>query len=88
MDNITQKRPVCTGEPWLNLERVRDSPEILVEYPVVSLVLKFSAKGQLILKCPYGVFKSSKKNKEIFSRISALASKKRSNQKSSVRESK
>ena len=65
LDNITQKRPVCTGEPWLNLERVRDSPEILVEYPVVSLVLKFSAKGQLILKCPYGVFKSSK-NPTIF----------------------
>ena len=38
-------------------------------------------KGQLILKCPFGVFKSPKKNHEIFSRISALASKKRSNQK-------
>ena len=37
-------------------------------------------KGQLILKCPFGVFKSSKKN-EFFSRISALASKKMSNQK-------
>ena len=34
------------------------------------------AKGQLILKCPFGVFKSPKKT---FSRISALASKKRSN---------
>ena len=39
------------------------------------------AKGQLILKCPFGVFKSPKKPNEIFSRISALASKKRSNQK-------
>ena len=38
-------------------------------------------KGQLILKCPFGVFKSSKKTNEIFSRISALASKKRSNKK-------
>ena len=38
------------------------------------------AKGHLISKCPFGVFKSPKKN-EIFSRISALASKKRSNQK-------
>ena len=40
----------------------------------------FSFKGQLFFKCPFGVFKSSKNN-EIFSRISALASKKRSNQK-------
>ena len=32
-------------------------------------------KGQLILKCPFGVFKSPKKTIEIFSRISALASK-------------
>ena len=37
------------------------------------------AKGQLILKYPFGVFKSPKKTTEIFSRISALASKKRSN---------
>jgi hypothetical protein len=33
-------------------------------------------KDQLILKCPFGVFKSPKKTKDIFSRISALASKK------------
>ena len=39
------------------------------------------AKGQLILKCPFGVFKSSKKTNEIFSRISGLASKKGSSQK-------
>ena len=39
------------------------------------------AKGQLILKCPFGVFKSPKKPTKFFSRISALASKKRSNQK-------
>ena len=45
-------------------------------------------KGQLILKCPFGVFKSTKKNNKILVRISALASKKRSNQKSTVRESK
>ena len=37
-------------------------------------------KGQLILKCPFGVFKSSTKN-EIFSRISSLTSNKGSNQK-------
>ena len=45
-------------------------------------------KGQLISKCHFGVFKSPKKTNEIFVRISALASKKRSNQKSSLRESK
>ena len=38
--------------------------------------------GELISKCPFGVFKSPKKP-TIFSRISALASKKRSNQKKS-----
>ena len=40
-----------------------------------------TVKGQLILKCPFGVFKSPKKTNKCFSRISALASKKRSNQK-------
>ena len=39
-----------------------------------------STKGQLILKGIFGVFKSTKAN-EIFVRISALSSKKRSNQK-------
>jgi hypothetical protein len=42
-------------------------------------------KGQSISKCPFGVIKSSKKTMELFSRISALVSKKRSNQKSSVK---
>ena len=39
--------------------------------------------GQLILNCPIGVFKSTKKKKKKknFARISALASKKRSNKK-------
>ena len=45
-------------------------------------------KGQLISKCPFGVFKSSKKTNEFFPRISALNYKKRPDQKSSVRESK
>ena len=45
-------------------------------------------KGQLISKCPFGVFKSPKKTTTSSSRISALASKKRSNQKSSLRKSK
>ena len=35
-----------------------------------------SAKGQLISKCPFVVFKSTKKTNEIFVSISALASKK------------
>ena len=54
---------------------------------VISFVFSIT-KGQLILKYPFGVFKSPPKIHEIFSRISALASTKRSNQKSSVRESK
>ena len=51
--------------------------------------LHFS-KGQLISKCPFGVFESSKKQQNFCKDfwLSALASKKRSNQKSSVRESK
>ena len=40
-----------------------------------------STKGQLISNCPFGAFKSTKKTNEIFVRISALASKKRSIQK-------
>ena len=47
-----------------------------------------NCNGQLISKCPFGIFKSSKKKQRNFSMISALASKKRSNKKSSVRESK
>ena len=43
-----------------------------------------TAKGQLISKCPFGFFKSSKKPTKFFSRISALTFKKRSNQKSSA----
>ena len=43
----------------------------------LKIVLKLrAAKGQLILKCPFGVFKSTNKN-----RTSALSSKKKSNQK-------
>ena len=38
-------------------------------------------KGQLISKCLFGVFKSSKRANKKVSRISALASKKRSNKK-------
>ena len=41
-------------------------------------------KGQLISKCPFSVYKSHQKTNEILSRISALASKKRSNQKNKL----
>ena len=54
----------------------------------VNLCHLVSAKGQIISKGLFGVIVSSKKNNKIFLRISALASKKRSNQKSSVREPK
>ena len=45
-------------------------------------------KGQLVSKCPFGVIVWKKNNNEIISGISALAFNKRSNQKSSIRESK
>ena len=41
----------------------------------------FFTKGQLISKCPFGVKNFFQKTNKFFSRISALASKKRSNQK-------
>ena len=68
---------ICwTGEGW---------EFKMVEPDEVCMIFSFIGcspiKGQLISKCPFGVFKSSKKTNEIFSRISALASKKRSNQK-------
>ena len=39
------------------------------------------SKGQLILKCSFGVFKLTKKTNESFVRIFDLATKKKSNQK-------
>ena len=50
-------------------------------YSYMALDLEGYHKGQLISKCPSGVFKSNKKTNEIFVRISALASKKKLNQK-------
>ena len=47
----------------------------------VLITLAPASKGQLISKCPFGVKTSSKKPTKFFSRISALASKKRSNKK-------
>ena len=44
----------------------------------VSICFPTNFKGQLISKCPFGVFKSSKKKHKLFLRIFALASKKRS----------
>ena len=50
---------------------------------VVSFILYFypAYKGQLISKCPFGVIVWTKIPTKFFSRISALASKKRSNKK-------
>ena len=46
-----------------------------------SILAIFNFKGQLISKCLFGVIVWTKKNNEFFLRISALAYKKRSNQK-------
>ena len=48
----------------------------------------FLHKGQVNFEMSFWCLQIDQKNNEIFARISALASKKRSNQKSSVRESK
>jgi hypothetical protein len=48
-------------------------------------VTQSNVKGQLISKCPFGVTKPTKKTNKNFLRISALASKKRSNQKTIVK---
>ena len=45
------------------------------------LFVAVGSKGQLISKCLFGAIVSTKKPTNIFLRISALASKKRSNQK-------
>ena len=49
---------------------------------------KYYSKGQSISKCPFGVFVYTKIPTKFFARIFAVASKKKSNQKSSARESK
>ena len=51
------------------------------KYNLALHVQQISTKGQLISKCSFSVFKSTKKTNEIFVRMSALASKKRLNQK-------
>ena len=57
------------------------SDGVLVVSANARQLMRFEAtKGQLISKCPFCVFKSTKKH-EIFVRISALASKKKPNQK-------
>ena len=42
----------------------------------LKLLYVIGCKVQLISKCPFGVFKSQKKNHETYSKISALAPKK------------
>ena len=54
----------------------------------VSNFISLIDKGQLISKCPFGVFKSPKKPTNFFPGFLSYPLKKRSNQKSSVRESK
>ena len=48
---------------------------------IFAVYIPHITKGQIISKCLFGVIIWTKKNNEIFSRISALASKERSNQK-------
>ena len=67
---------------------ILDSKFIVINLSISEQPQMFEVKGQLISKCPFGVSKSLKKPTNFFLRISALASKKRSNRKSSVRESK
>ena len=57
-----------------NILEIKDDP--LVEPKENPLEIKDDiSKGQLISKCPFGVFKSPKETNEKISRISALASK-------------
>ena len=66
--------------------RKKNTIKVYSEYHMNSVIHQsILAKGKLISKCPFGAFKLTKKTNIIFERISALASKKRSNQKSSVR---
>ena len=58
------------------------SDGVLVVSANARQLMRFEAtKGQLISKYPFDVFKSTKKTNEIFVRISALASKQKSNKK-------
>ena len=54
----------------------------MIAIATLLLIVLFEAKGQFISKCPFGVFESATKpRKFLFKRISALASKKRSDKK-------
>ena len=59
------------GPPIFHFCRNYPCQRIMVSFFEFSTI---QGKGQLISKCPFGVFKSSQKN-NIFSRISALVSK-------------
>ena len=54
------------------------------KFLVYNISLTVDLKGQLISKCLFGVIVFDQKNNKIILRISALASKKRSNQKKSL----
>ena len=71
----------CLTTTWW-ISRYLTNATRLPWYPQKAVgFLTVVVKGQLISKCPFGVFKSSKKTNDFFSRISALVFKKRSNQK-------
>ena len=61
-------------KPFLN-NHLSDSATL--HFQNVCCIQLASSKGQLISKCPFGVFKLTKKTNEIFVRISALTSKKK-----------
>ena len=71
-------KQALSSRRWRNIrnEFTKMPDELLLKY----LHIFYSIKG-LISKCPFGVFKSSKKPKKKNSRISALVSKMRSNKK-------
>ena len=78
----TFKSKICEKVPALNPKMSKNMASVHEGKKEVKCKTKIAksmpAKGQLISKCPFGVKTSSKKQQQMFSRISALASKKRS----------
>ena len=72
---VAEKAPEVVGKTWKKSWKAIQAKSLYISDTIC-------IKGQLILKCPFGVFKSSKKPTKIFPGfLSALASEKRSNQK-------
>ena len=81
----------CNEEIWNYFDSLDSGhPPIITENLVILYFImrnrpkNIFVKGQLISKCLFGVIVWTKKNNEIFSRISALASKNRSNLKRDI----